>query len=91
VETVLECRMCDRSVVAGRRCDVDELEVLRLGLEERLQIAVDACLRQHLTSLLAACRTDVGNRDDFKHLGCSEVRGNVPLLGNESESDECTL
>ncbi len=85
--------MGDLGVVAGRRRDVDEVELVRLGREQRPVVGVDASARQvrPARARAAACG-NVGDRDDLDVAGAGApllITGRVPLLHDEAVADQC--
>ena len=51
MKALVERRVRDRRVIAGRRADVDEVEVRGFGFEKRFVIGIDARLRKRLLAL----------------------------------------
>jgi hypothetical protein len=91
VQTVLERRMCDRCVIARGRRDIDEIEVPRLGREQRLGIGIDARARQDRARLITTRSAHVGDRNDLELIRRGKIRRYVALLGDESKPDKSTL
>jgi len=91
VQPVFKRCMRDRGVVARRRCDVDKIDALGLARQQGLGIRVDPRVRQRLTRLLPAQCADVGDGHDVKRIAVREICRNVPVLGDESKTNQSTL
>jgi hypothetical protein len=91
VQPMLERRMGDRRMVAGRGGDVDEVELAGLGGQQRLGVRVDAGMGENLTRPLPAGSAHIRHRGDVDVVGSGEIGRHVALLGDESEPDEGTL
>ena len=76
----------DGGVVAGGRRDVDEVEPLALGPQERLEVAVQPHARDRVAGAGAPGLADVGHGDDLDvaaRARALEVGRNMPITRNE--------
>ena len=86
-ELLAERRVGDFGVMGRRRGDVQEIQLARLGSEQRGMVRVDAGEGKHLMRCLPAGFTDVSNGRDLDcsavaHMLC--VGGRVALARDES-------
>ena len=94
MQALIESGVRDGGVIARRRADVDEVEVLGFGLEEREVIGVDPGLGQRFLGLVAAGFADVSDGDDLdvlrsgRTLRALKISGDVTFAGNKAVTDD---